>query len=175
MGPEVKDEYSLNFQFQLDPNCPISHKSSSLYILCGNQKNLLEAGALELSIGPNKWIQKFIETFVLFFRFKVKSVKSKKEFVEYKLVAPDTKEFGAITSLLVLLKREDTDLHVNYQFKVKKLDYLGDDVVAKDEKIQIDQILKKGDYQLFEDAANQDKIKEFLSEALDQVKTKTLI
>lgn len=112
---------------------------------------------------------------VLFFRFKVKGVKSKKEAVEYKLMAPDTKDFGAITQLLLTLRREGEDIHVLYQFKVKKLDYVQAGVQAVDKLIEIDQVLTPKDYKQFGDSPNQDKMKQFLGEALDSVKRKTLI
>lgn len=51
------EQLSLDFSFQLEDNCLISSKSSSFYLLCGDQKDLLSAGALELNITPNRWFQ----------------------------------------------------------------------------------------------------------------------
>ncbi len=170
-----KEEVMLDFLFPLDPNCPISEKSSGLYLLCGKESDLLNSGPLELNITPCNWLSKFVETLVLFYRFKVKSKKSKKGAIEYKLQAPDSKEFGAITQLILNLKKNNEKILVNYQFKVKKLSYTEIGVKAKDEIINIDQVLETMDYKMFGDSVNQDGIKKFLDEALSQVKRKTLI
>ncbi|MBT7609274.1 MAG: hypothetical protein HN576_05930 [Bacteriovoracaceae bacterium] len=172
---EIEDQQSLEFSFQLDANCPITTKASSLYLLCGPRDDLLSAGALELNIIPNRWLQEFIDTLVLFFRFKLKAIKSKKDLVEYKLQAPDTKEFGAIEQLLLSLRKDGDNIQVFYQFKVKKLCYEQEGVVAKDEIIKIEQSLTPKDYKQFGDSPNQNQMKLFLNEALEQIKRKTLL
>jgi hypothetical protein len=169
------EQQSLEFSFQLEKNCPITTKASSLYLLCGPSEDLLNAGALELNITPNRWFQEFIDTLVLFFRFKVKAIKSKKELVEYKLQAPDTKDYGAIEQLLLALKMDGDNIHTYYQFKVKKLSYEQEGVVAKDEIIKIEQVIGPKDYKQFGDSPNQDRMKFFLNEALEQIKRKTLL
>jgi hypothetical protein len=170
-----EEEQSLEFTFQLEENCPITTKASSLFLLCGNKDDLLSAGALELKITPNRWFQEFIDTLVLFFKFKVKAITSKKSLVEYKLQAPDTKDFGAIEQLLLSLKRDGENIQAFYQFKVKKLAYEQAGVVAVNELINIEQTLESKDYKQFGDSPNQEKMKIFLNEALDQIKRKTLL
>jgi hypothetical protein len=165
----------LEFSFQLEANSPITTKASSHYLLCGHKDDLLNAGALELNITPNRWFQEYINTLVLFFKFKIKGIKSKKELVEYKLQAPDTKDFGAVEQLLLSLKIDGEKIQVFYQFKVKKLCYEMQGVVAKDVIINIEQVLEPNDYKQFGDAANQDKMKFFLNQALEQIKRKTIL
>lgn len=171
----ASEEMNLDFSFKLSSTCPVTTKGSSLYLLCGQLDQPLEAGALELSIAPHPWIKEIIETLTLFFRFKVKGFKSKKDSVEYKIVAPDSKEFGAIKQLTLLAKMEGENIALNYQFNVSKLSYGAEGVQAKDQTLKYNQELSPKDYKQFGDSPNQEGIKNKLSEILDQVKRGTLI
>ncbi|MCO4793751.1 MAG: hypothetical protein KC493_08570 [Bacteriovoracaceae bacterium] len=162
----------LDFEFNLASDCPITEKSSSLYINCGELSDPFSGGNLQLTIKPIATISNYLEVFENFFKFKVKTIKNKKGFIDIKMAAPDSKDFGSIEQLNLNISVQDTNLSIKYLFKIKKLAYEAGNVSAKSEKKEIEQTIGKRQHTAFGDSPNQDGIMKAISEVLDQIKSK---
>lgn len=170
----VSDEMSVTeFSLKLPDCCPISEKSKGIFLVFGAKDDLFSAPRLELPIQPKKTILQFLEVFETFERFKSKGVKNKKGALEFKMLPPDSKDYAAVDSLLLLIKEEDQKLILDYLFKVKKLEYgeIGVESVAS--KLAFHDELSKSQYHSFGDSVNQEGIQAALKQILDQVKSKT--
>lgn len=164
---------SLDWEFQLAADSPITEKANSLYILCGDQEKPFEGGHLQLQVDPVATLSNFLEIFENFFRFKVKGLKNKKGWVEAKMASPGSRELGAVEQLLLHMKMNGEDLELKYQFKVKKLAYAETGVEAKSVKMDFEQVLGPKQYKMFGDAPNQDGMMKAISEIIDQIKGST--
>ena len=167
-------EESLDFTFDLAKDCPITEKASSLYINCGEFENPFTGGHLQLDVKPINIINNYLEIFENFFKFKIKAIKNKKGFLDVKLIAPDSKELGAVEQLNLNLAVDDNDLNIKYIFKLKKLAYNEGSVSAKSEKKNFEQRLSKRQHTAFGESPNQDGIMKAINEILDQIKSKSL-
>lgn len=165
---------TLNFEFELAKDCPITEKASSLYINCGEFENPFTGGHMQLDVKPINVINNYLEIFENFFKFKVKAIKNKKGFLDVKLVAPDSKELGAVEQLNLNLAVDGDELDIMYIFKLKKLAYDEGSVSAKSEKKNFEQRLTKRQHTAFGDSPNQDGIMKAINEILDQIKSKSL-
>jgi|GEM_PF-1756484 len=170
-----KGSTEISFEFKLDPNCQLTEKSTSLYVACGSESNLTEIGYLPIQVVPFKLLTDFFEIFENFFKFKKKSMKTKKTFVETMMIAPASREFAGFEKLKVLSQIVAENLELSYEFKVKKLDYSSDITAVKSEVIVIKQCLTPKDYEVFAGAVNQDSIIKHIDEALESVRVKPLI
>lgn len=173
LSPEGRE--NLEFEFQLTEDCNITEKASSLYVNCGNIKDPFVGGHLQLNVKPMKAINDFLEIFENFFKFKVKTIKNKKGFIDVKLSAPDSKDFGAVEQLNLFMNMDGDQLNLKYLFKVKTLAYDGGNVTTKTEIKEFNQELAKRQYSSFGDSPNQDGIIEALSSIMEEIKSKKLL
>lgn len=160
---------SLHWSFPLSVDFPLSQKTSTPCLVFGPIEQLEVGGILQLQVGPVEIINKYIELFENFLRFKNKGMKSKKGHIEYKLQPPTSKEFGFIESLTLLIRLDETDLDINYHFKVSKLSYDAMGVGSKKEEVKVKQRLLKNEYLIYGDSINQElvlgKIRAAITEA----------
>ncbi len=162
-------ETSLDFEFQLETNCEITQKNSSLYIICGSKENLANSIQLQLNILPIDTISSYFEILENFYRFKVKSLKNKKDYIEATIQTPNTKELGGVQKCSLLIKVNNKNLELVYQYKLKKLSYENGSVETKDINLDIDQILEPKQYEMY-GAPNQDGIRKSIDEMILKVK-----
>ena len=167
-------ENNLEWEFSLAADCPITEKSSTLQIFCGNQEELFEGGNLELKIEPIEIISKYIEIFENFFRFKRKTLKNKKGFIDIQYTCPGGKDMGQIEKLNQHLRTVDNKLEIKWLFKLNKLGYDEGRVVEEKVEKQIDQLLESKQYKMFGDSPNQDGIIASINEVLDEAKKKDI-
>ncbi len=167
-------EETLLFEFPLEKDCPITEKASSLYINCGEFEDPFNGGHLQLDVKPINVINNYLEIFENFFKFKVKTIKNKKGFIDIKMTAPDSKELGAVEQLNLNAAMDGDDLNIKYIFKLKKLAYDAGNVAAKSEKKEFKQTIGKRQHTAFGDSPNQDGLQKSISEILDQIKSKSL-
>jgi sporulation-control protein spo0M len=168
-------EMELPFEFSLPKDAPISEKSKSLYLLCGKLENPFENGILELQIAPYKDITNLFQVFENLLRFKVKSLKNKKDSIEAIMVVPTTKDYSSVQQLKVIVKMDQDDLDINFNFKLKKISFEDGVVSSKDSTLKVQKVLSPKDYLIYGDAFNQDKVLSLLQEVIEEVKVKPLI
>lgn len=185
---ETLEEIDLNTQslphqfkhtFYLKEDAPISDGTWTLALQVGPKNAPYSCGLLNLSVRPWFAIDALLETFENFKRFKKKSLKNKfnkkKDRLEAKLLPPGSKELGAVEGLDLLIAREQQDLILDFNFKVKKLSYGGAGVEAKSDKISITKELRGRDLLMFGDSLNQDKIIALFDEVLESVTNKSTL
>jgi len=165
---------NLKWALQLEKNCPITHKSGSLYLLFGKQVDLFECGLLQIDVGPQEIINQFLEIIEQFIRFKVKDKKTKGEFIEVKLVPPKSREFAGVDTLYLSVKIHDQQLILNYLFNVKKLAATVAVMTLQKSKLEFTQTLDKKQYLQFGDAPNQEGIIQAVSSIINQAKSKIM-
>lgn len=167
-------EQLLEWEFSLKDDCPITEKSSSLYLLCGDTTTPFSGGHLELKIEPIEMITRYIEIFENFFRFKTKSLKNKKGFIDVQYACPGGKELGQIAKLNQQIRIVENKLEINWLFGLNKLGYKDGNVVENKEEKLIEQVLEAKQYKIFGDSPNQDGILQSINEILDQVKKRDI-
>lgn len=170
-----KESLSFDFSFKLGESCPITDSTNSLYLVVGNIQKPFDTGILQLNITPAKEITNFIEIFETYFKFKFKSLKSKKDYIEAKVVAPSSKDWTALQSLTVFMRLQDAKLEIKFNAKVKKISF--DKLTAgqaKDTTLDIVKIMDKEQYSGFGGSANIENIKFVIQEVLEQLKVKPL-
>lgn len=171
-----KDEVkTCRFQFQLPKDCPITEKSGSLYLVCANKSNLFNGGHLELNITPFKLIMDFIQVLEFQHRFKIKSLKNKKDSIEATIAVPTTKDLTSVQKLKILLRMNGEDLETVFQFKLKKAVYGEGGVSTEDVDLNIERVLTKADYEIFGDAFNQEGVSNIVNEIMGKVKVKSFV
>ena len=168
-------EQSLDWEFKLDSDCPITEKSSALCFYYGPNENLFEGGHLELQVNPIEILTKYIEIFENFFRFKRKSLNNKKGFIDIQYTCPGGKELGQIEKLNQHLRIIDKKLEVKWLFKLNKLGYQDGSVVEQKEERTYEQLLEPKQFTMFGDSPNQDGILASINEVLDQAKKKEIL
>ncbi len=168
------EEKNLEWQFTLSSDCPITEKSSSPYIFCGNHEDLFEGGHLELQVDPIEILSKYIEIFENFFRFKRKTLKNKKGFIDVAYTCPGGKDMGQIEKLNQQLRIIDGRLQINWLFKLNKLGYDEGRVVEEKVEKVYEQTLESKQYSIYGDSPNQDGIIASINEILDQAKKKDI-
>jgi hypothetical protein len=168
------NEKELKFKFNLENNCPISDTTGSLYIIYGDIETPFEAGFLQLNTTPIKPIIYFTQIFEQFYRFKLKSFKNKKNYIEAAVSVPDTKQWVSIQKMVIQLRMEADELTVRFIVNLTKLDFTNSLNKTKDEKKEIAVTLTKKQYDLY-GIANQDGIKKVIDEVLNEIKIKPII
>lgn len=163
----------LDFNFELSKDCHISEKASSLHLLCGIDGEKIDVGSLRLSIVPFEVISQFLEIFENFYKFKVKSLKPKKNFIEATIAVPPSKEFTGVEQLKLMTRMDGENLELNYRFKVKKLDFSAQSTKVKDEVVVVENILTPKQYHIYGSAINQDEIISHLDNVLGNVRVKS--
>lgn len=169
-----KGEESLEWEFDLPSDSPISEKSSGPYIYYGPVEEVFEGGHLELQVLPIEILEKYIEIFENFHRFKRKALKNKKGFIDVQYTCPGGKELGQIEKLNQQLRIVDSKLEVNWIFKLNKLGYKDGSVVEEKVEKIFEQSLDKKAYMDFGDFPNQDGILASIKEVLDQAAKKDI-
>lgn len=162
----------LHWSFPLSSDFPLTQKSSTPCLVFGKIDQLEAGGVLQMQVGPIEIINKYIELFENFLRFKNKGMKSKKGHIEFKLQPPGSKEFSFIESLTLLVRLDENDLDVNYHFIVSKMafDAPGLGVSTKKEEIKINQRLAKNEYLIYGNAINQDVVLQRIKEVMVRAK-----
>lgn len=162
----------LHWSFPLALDFPLTQKSSTPCLIFGKIDQLEAGGILQMQVGPIEIINKYIELFENFLRFKNKGMKSKKGHIEYKLQPPGSKEFSFIESLTVLIRLDENDLDIDYHFKVSKIafDAPGLGVGSKKEEVKINQRLGKNEYLIYGNAINQDVVLQRIREVMAKAK-----
>jgi len=168
-------ELDLSFSFPLAKDAPISEKSQGLYLLCGFVEIPFDNGMMELKISPYKNIKNLLEVFENLLRFKVKSLKNKKDQLEAVMVVPTSKDYSSVQQLKVLIKMVEDNLDISFNFKLKKISFEGGVVSAKDETLKIQKVLTPKEYLIYGDAFDQNKVLNILQEVIEQVKVKPIL
>ena len=163
-------EMSLPYEhsFQTTTHTAISDGAKVLAYLVGDLTKPLECNQLQLTIKPHAALDAYLKTLETFKRFKVKSIKNKKEDLEVKLTAPSSGEYAQIDALSVLFKFKDDEgkeLKLDYVFQVKKLGVGAAGVEARKEKAKYSQEISKKDWE-YMGALNQDRLLEIIDDAL---------
>jgi hypothetical protein len=168
---------SLEHTFNLSNDCLISDGTWTLALLIGPRplEAPYQASFLNLTVMPWRPVSSILELFENFQRFKLKSLKNKKNKLEAKMIAPGSKELGAVEGLDLLIERLNDGLGLNFSFKVKKLAYGAEGVKAKAEKVSIKKELSGKNLLSFGDSLNQDQILKTFSEVIEEVKTNSMV
>jgi len=165
----------LPLDYQLKEDCSITDSQGTMLVTCGEVSNPFAVGILNINISPSKPILDFIEIFELFFKFKFKPLKNKKDFIEAKVDAPDSKPWSSIQSLTVKMKVHESQLEIHFNFKLKKMIYDTSGMNTKDSTLEIKKILTEKEYKGHGGSPNQEGIRRVIDETLEKVKLKPLI
>lgn len=171
---ESSESGVTDFNFKLDPNCKISDKQHNYYILCGDLDNPFDGGMLEFPVLPTETITNFLEIFEQFYRFKVKTLKSKKGAIEAVITPPSSKDWTGIQKMTITLKMNKKELETIFNFKIKKISFDSAFNTTKDELLTITKVLSERDYSRY-GSVNQDGISNAIKDVLAQVKLKPVI
>ena len=166
---------SNKFSFPLSSNSSITEKASGPYIVCAHKENLLEGQHLVMQVAPSENISNIIEIFENYLRFKVKSIKSKKNALEYTFKVPTSKEYLSIVSFKILTSFDEKVLNLDYQLKIKKVVFENSITTTKDELKSFKYSLSPKDYLFYGDSIDQDKMNKHFNEVLDLVKVRPII
>ena len=168
---EGQQERRFDWQFSIPEDGAITDTIGSLYLRYG-MKDL--PGQLQLNVSVKPVMMEYLETFENFFRFKIGPMKYKKGLVEVKMIPPKSKEFGSVEGLTCLLRLENDDLQVKYNFKTKNLGAtLEGDVKVQKKVKEFQQTIGPKQYHQF-GATNYDQLKSLIGEILKQVVPKIL-
>ena len=170
----AKSELSFDFNFELNSDCQITIKSASLYIISGNKESIHESIQLQLHVEPISAISSYIEILENFYRFKVKGLKSKDEYIEATVNTPDTKALSGVQKCKLLMRLKDKNLELKYSYKLKQLCYESGSIETKDVDLDVEQTLLPRQYDMY-GSPNQDGIRKSIEEMLLKVKAKPLI
>lgn len=163
------------FSFKLDDNCPITQKSSGPYIVCGKKGELIDGHHLALQVSPSELVSNILEVLENFMRFKVKSLKPKKESLEAVIILPTVKEFTSVSQFKLNLTKDNDNLKLDYLFKIKKVCFDGGVTSTKDETKKFTSTLTPKEYLIYGSSLNQDLIVEKVSSILDEIKVRPII
>ncbi|WP_127716375.1 hypothetical protein [Halobacteriovorax sp. HLS] len=163
------------FDFELDQNCLITEKSTGMYLVCAPKDDLLSGQHLILQVRPSQKFSKIVEILENFLRFQTKSIKSKKDTLEYTLNIPANKEYSSISSFKLSMSLSANDLQLNYQFKIKKLVYENSMTTTKDEVKKFDFTLLPSQYLIYGESIDQDKLLTHFNSVLDEVKLRPVV
>lgn len=113
----------FDWSFQLKLSERISDKSSSLYLLYGNQDSLEKLGQLRLTILPHIHVKDMIDLCTMQFRFALKTLNaSKSGSTEIKFGPPSNKDWSFLEELVVHAKLDDQTLQTKFLFHRKEID-----------------------------------------------------
>ncbi len=161
-------EAELNWKFNLGDDALISEKNASQYVLYGNEEGIWQGGQLQLNILPSPILQKYLEIFETFFRFKVKELKNKKGLIDAKLLPPTSRDFANIKALNIQMKYGET-LTLNYHFKLKKIDYLENEMKMKEETQKLKYDLNSKEFMMYGKEVDQSKLESHIKSVLEEV------
>lgn len=158
---------TLPFSFSLPANCAVTDKKASFYVAYGPK--LVESN-LQLNVTPLKLFGEVIKLFETFQRFKLKEIKAAKGAVEYKLLAPTSREFAHVEALHLLQSLEGENLKLEFNFKVKALDMQSVTTKVAKEERTLTRVLTPREYRMGKDMLNQDGVLKAITETLGQIK-----
>lgn len=166
-----KEERKFEFEYSLPPETLITDSKSSLYLFHGTDE---KHESLQLNIVPQQRFEEVINTMGTFFRFTVKKRRSLKNWVEYTLKAPLSKDLACLEELKLLISLgSDKILHLHFQAKIKKVDFAapsaGHDLSFKKEAFDKKYQLSPEEYLFYGRDFHQDKFKEFFSKTLSEI------
>jgi|SRR5665647_65305 len=161
----------LSFSLPLGANCAVTDKRSSYYITYGRDFN---ESHLMLKIEPRALYGKLIGLLDTFQRFKVKEYKSGKHGVEYKLIPPTSRDMANVESLALTFAMKEDQLHLSFDFQVKKLDTTAVVTKVNKESTRIDRALTPKEYSLGRDMINQDQLLKTFEGVMAEVKLKSV-
>lgn len=165
------EEKSLDFQFTLSSNGPVSDKKTSHYLSYG--RNLTES-QLQLKVEPMALYSKILGLMDTFHRFKLKDFKNTKKGVEFKLIPPTSRDMANLESLLLIFGLSDKNLDMTYDFQVKKLDTSAPTTKINKESVTVKRSLPPKEYSFGGDMINQDQLLKSIGEVLSEVKLKAV-
>ncbi len=170
---KAKQSASLPISYELPDDAHLSDKTKSLYLCSGKEESFYETGYLPLNIGPLQIISGFLDIFSNFYKFKIKTIKSKKDYVEAVMVIPSSKEFASVEKLKILSRVKDKNLELNYVFNLKKIDFNASTNTLKNEIKEIPILMEPKQYQFYGESLNQEEILKSIEGVLEQVKVKS--
>ncbi len=164
---------SLDFKFQLPPNCPITDKRASYYLSYGPEA---QGSHLQLTVAPRPLFMKTVELLGNFQRFKLKEFKASKKGVEFKLIPPQSRDLAGVENLILTMRMEGEDLQMDFLFNTRKMN-LALPISAPPEKEvkEISKALTPKQYLMGRDMPNQDALLKVLEEAVAHVKMRPLL
>ena len=160
-------EIELKFSFLIDANSAVSDKKSTYYLTYGNK---LTEAQLQLKIEPMAIFSKIAGLLDTFYRFKLKELRAAKKGVEFKFIPPSSKEMATIESLSLIFFMNKENLHMTFDFLVKKLDTSSVITKLKKESVVIEKSLSASEYALGRELINQDQLLKTIGDALKEIK-----
>lgn len=164
---EGLSEKEFPLKFKLSDDCGVSDNKHSLYIACGPQK---VESQLQLNITPQKIFLEMIKLLETFHRFKLKSFKSNKEMVEFKLAPPLAREMVQVDQLVLGMKLAEKNLSMIFDFSMKSIDTQSVTTKMKKESKLMELTLLPKEYSLGMDMINQDVMLKRLEEVITSIK-----
>ena len=181
LKPEVKESFKdelnagesaeISFSFPISSNSPVTDKKASYYL--GFGKNFSESN-LQVKVEPKALFMKVIGLMDTFQRFKLKEFKGTKKGVEFKLIPPTSRDMANIESLLLTFSMDGENLHMKYDFHVKKLDHSSVTTKINKESATFEKILTPKEYSLGRDMINQDSLLKSVESVLSDIKIKAV-
>lgn len=168
IAPNQQSEFP--WSFVLEPNCVVSDKSQSLYLMYGVGDGI-PGGQLPVTVLPHPHLRKIFEILESAFQFVLKDITSSKGWLMGRFKPPSARQFGLVDELVLKLKRIDQDLVVEYEFKVKRFDTELSSVSVKKSKSTLEQRWSPVDYLLGGEHLNYEAVDKKLQEALSTVAT----
>ncbi len=161
------EEKIVPLKFKLADDCGVTDSKSSMYIACGPQKS---ESQLQVHVTPQKIFLEVIKLLETFQRFKLKSFKSNKEMVEFKLSPPSSREMVQVDHLNLGMRLIDKNISLMFDFAMKTLDTQGVTNKVKKESKVIELTLAPKEYSLGLDMINQDVMLQRLEAVVKEVK-----
>lgn len=171
--PELKPQESIELPFSLTlpENCTVSDKKGTYFITYGN--GMIE-NHLQLKIEPKLLYGKLVGLLDTFYRFKLKEFKGSKKGVEYKLLPPSARDMANLDSLILTIASEGSNLNLDFEFQVKKLETSGVTNKINKETIKINRVISPKEYSLGRDMINQDQLLKIFEAVIGEVNLKSV-
>ena len=166
------EQQSFPWTFKLDQDCPITDKSQSLYLICGQGEISDAAGHLLVNVKPHEHIQEFLNVFEDIFSFVLKGQKSKKDWVESKLKPPAGKQYPTLEHLMLSARFKSEVLDLKYCFHMKKIHASAESLKLNKAKTNIEQQLQAGDYMSPAGYIDHAPLEKAIGEILEKVESK---
>lgn len=161
----------ISFAFPISANSPVTDKKASYYL--GFGKNFSESN-LQVKVEPKALFMKVIGLLDTFQRFKLKEYKGTKKGVEFKLIPPTSRDMANVESLLLTFSMDGDNLHMKFDFQVKKLDHSTVTTKINKESAAFEKVLGPKEYSLGKDMINQDVLLKNVEAVLSEVKMKAV-
>ncbi len=171
---QSKNFESFNWNINLGTDCPITDNKGGLYLLFGGEDVFSRGGMLDLKIKIHPILQNFLQTFTTQFRFLEKHQKRKHDFVEVKLLPPESREFPNLESVTCLLKIKNENFVINYSFKMKTLGRSGQQMKINKKNREFFQTISKDNYLQIGGFPNRMYLREKINEALNTARPEVI-